>query len=133
MVVCCSALQCVAVHCSVLQCIAVCCSALQCIAVHCSALQCIAVCCSVLQCIAVRCSVLHPLWRNDVGATPRRQPMCVRTCVRVYVCLRVSYCVFPLCLLMYFVWLFSGLFGLKIHIGWLRSVGSMKLQVSSAK
>jgi len=30
-----------------------CCSVLQCVAVHCSALQCVAVCCSVLQCFAV--------------------------------------------------------------------------------
>ena len=108
------------------------CSALQCIAVHCSVLQCVAVRCSALQCVAVHCSVLHPLWRDDVGAKPCRQHMCVRTCVRVYVCLCVPYCVFLLCLLMYFVWLFSGLFGLKIHIGWLRLVGSMKLKVSSA-
>ena len=35
----------------------VCCSALQCVAVHCSALQCVAVRCSALQCDAVPCSV----------------------------------------------------------------------------
>jgi len=39
--VCCSVLQCVAVHCSVLQCVAVCCSVVQCGAVCCSALQCV--------------------------------------------------------------------------------------------
>jgi len=34
----------------------VCCSVLQCVAVCCSVLQCVAVCCSVLQCVAVCCS-----------------------------------------------------------------------------
>jgi len=58
----------------VLQCVAVCCSALQCIALHqigvgerfgslihiqgSFRMQCVAVCCSVLQCVAVRCSSL---------------------------------------------------------------------------
>jgi len=41
-VVCCSALHCVAVRCSTLQCVAMRCSALQYGTVHCSALQCIA-------------------------------------------------------------------------------------------
>ena len=45
---CCSVLQCVAVHCSALQCVAVCYSVLQCVAVCCSALQRVAACCSVL-------------------------------------------------------------------------------------
>jgi len=66
----------------VLQCVAVCCSVLQCVAVHevmqhrhhnayciechthwthicCSVLQCVVVCCSVLQCVAVRHIVLQ--------------------------------------------------------------------------
>ena len=79
---CCSALQCVAVRCSALQCVAVCCSVLQCeylcqqsgalffvevcnkanhlvlqcVAVRCGVLQCVAVHCSALQCVAVCCS-----------------------------------------------------------------------------
>ena len=47
--VCCSALQCVAVHRSALECVAVCYNELQCVVVRCSALQCAAVRCSALQ------------------------------------------------------------------------------------
>ena len=53
-VVCCSALQCVAVCCSVYEHVCV----LMCsIVVCCSVLQFVAVCCSVLQCVAACCSV----------------------------------------------------------------------------
>jgi len=62
-----------------MQCVAVCCSVLQCVAVHCnniqhtdnrgprcSVLQCVAVCCSVLQCVAVHC--------NNIQHTDNRGP-----------------------------------------------------------
>jgi len=60
--VCCSVLQCVAVHDSLrVSCLRVMCVSLtgSHVAVYCRALQCVALCCSVLQCVAVCCSVLQ--------------------------------------------------------------------------
>ena len=84
--VCCSVLQCVAVHvfCNSQltclkdpACVAVCCSVLQCV------LQCVAVCCSVLQCVAVCCSACIMKLTVDV---PERAKVCcsVLQCVAVY-------------------------------------------------
>jgi len=56
----------------VLQCVAVCCSVLQRIAVCCSVLQCVAVCCSVSQCVAGLChSVLEMCCSALQGAATR--------------------------------------------------------------
>jgi len=61
-----SMLQCAAMCCRVLPCVAVCCRVVQSFAVRCSMGQCVAVGCSVLQCaaeyckcIAMRCGVLQ--------------------------------------------------------------------------
>ena len=56
---CCSVLQCDAVHCRVMQCHAVWRSVMQCVAAYCTVLQRIALCCSVLKCDAVCCSVMQ--------------------------------------------------------------------------
>jgi len=82
--VCCSVLQCIAVHFSALQCIAVRCSVLQCVAVCCSVLQCVAVCCSVSQCVAVCCSVLQCV------AVCRSVSQCVAVCCSVLPCVAVA-------------------------------------------
>jgi len=157
--VCCSALQCVAVCCSVLQCVAmrcswhrrwrfqqrirvwcaaVWCSVLQCVAVCCSALQYVAVCCSMLQCVAVCCSVLQCV----VVGTRRRR---LRSRIRLW-CVAVCYIscrsvlqhscaalvdtgcwgVLQLTSAMKFLRMDPGM-------GWLRLVGSIKLQVSFAE
>jgi len=71
--VCCSVLQCIAVHCSVLQCVAVCCSVLQCVAVCCSVSQYVAVCCSVLQCVAAVSTREIPVQVHSVSQC-RQQP-----------------------------------------------------------
>ena len=66
--VCCSALQRVAVCCSVLQCVVVCCSVLQCLAVRCSAVQVLFAEQIPLQCVALFASVLNcaePLSNRD--------------------------------------------------------------------
>ena len=86
-----------------LQCVAVCCSVLQCVAVCCSVLQCVVVCCSVLKCVAVCCSVLQ----------------CAAVCCSVLQCVAVRRSVFVTT-----IW---------SDMGWLRLVGSLKLQVSFAK
>ena len=105
----CSVLQRVAVFCSVLQCAAVCCSVLQCAAVWCSVVQCGAVCCSVLQCVAVCCSVLQrsieSIPMNQASFTKGKQNReTEKTKQR-----------------------------LVTNMGWLHSVGSIKLQVSFAE
>jgi len=102
------------VCCSLLQSVAECCSVLQLgghshepsrgCEVCCSVLQCVAVCCSVLQCSAVCCSVLQ--------------------CVAAWCSHELSGCsqVSNMCVCVSYT-----------YMGWLRLVGSLKLQVSFAK
>ena len=149
-------LQCVAVCCSVLQCVAVCCSILLVnssevnsqwsnlnmspilSASSACVLQCVAACCSVLQCVAVCCSVLQCV----VVGTRRRR---LRSRIRLW-CVAVCYIscrsvlqhscaalvdtgcwgVLQLTSAMKFLRMDPGM-------GWLRLVGSIKLQVSFAE
>jgi len=76
-----------------------------------SVLQCVAVCCSVLQCVAVCCSVLQCV------------AVCCSVLQRVAVCCKTSHDF--LCL--------NAYVGVALAMGWLRSVDSLKLQVSFAK
>jgi len=98
---------------SVLQCVAVCRSVSQCVAVSRSVSQCVAVCRSVSQCVAVWCSVSQ----------------CVAVCCSVSQCVAVcrsmSWHSVPLIQARAF-------FNSKLYMGWLRSVGSLKLWVSYA-
>ena len=97
-------LQCGAVWCSVVHCVAVCGSVVQCGAVRCSVLQCGAVWCSVVQCVALCCTVLH----------------CVAVCCHGPVRLSV-------------LQHDANDIQMMKSVGWLRLVGSLKLQVSFAE
>ena len=121
--VCCSVLQCVAVRCSVLQCVAVCSSVLQCVAMCCSILQCVAVCCSLLQCVAVCCNVCAVCC--SVLQCAKTQARATAVCVIVLQCVAVTHCNTHLqqAHMMYRLY----------RMGWLRSVGSIKLYVSFAE
>ena len=113
---CCSVLQCIAVHCSVFHCVAVhlilvdmrmkvCCSVLQRVAeggpqnygyahegvlqraaVRYSVLQCAAVCYSELQCVTACCSVLH-----RVAVDRILMDMRMEMCCRVLQCVAVHF------------------------------------------
>jgi len=146
--VCCSVLQCVAVCCSVLQCVAVCCSVLcytwdpgpsllhttrlspvgswyVCMYVlQCGVLQCDAVGESVLQCVAVCCSVLCCTWDSGPSFlhTTRLSPV-DSWFVCIYVC---GYIICITCRSIY-VFVYLCMYDTYIRMGWLRSVGSIKL------
>ena len=104
-------LQCAAVCCSVLQCVAVSCSELQCVAMNCTMLQCAAVCCNALQCVAARCGALQcvAMSRSVLQCCAARRGWELRTV---------------------FLLLVSGV---GLDMGWLRSVGSIKSEVSFAE
>ena len=102
-----------------LQYVAVCCKVLQCVAVCRSVSQCVAVCYSMLQRAAaccIRCSELQ----------------CVAVCCNVDLSISLTLCLFLLSKLCFIL---SVAEGVKIihDMGWLRLVGSLKLQVSFAK
>jgi len=114
--VCCNVLHCVAVCCSVLQCecAAVCCSVLQCVL----QLQCVAVCCSVLQCVAVCCSVsqcvvLRMCTQSQPSDHAEERWSFAAAAARFSVNIAQT--------------------SAHIHIGWLRLVVLLKLQVSLVK
>ena len=93
---------------------------LQCVAVCCSVLQCVAVCCSVLQYVAMCRSVLT--LEGLVGHKIGKHTQCVCVCeserARVRVYKRVIERVYS---------------NKRRYMGWLRLVGSLKLQVSFAE
>ena len=89
----------------------VCCSVLQCVALCCSALLCVAVCCSLLQCVAVCCryQLLHAraMMPSLLLHTCDMTSSFARRKIATYMNeSRVSY--------------------MKLHMGWLRFVGSLK-------
>ena len=132
---CCSVLQCVPVYqhretnrlvdvCNVLQCAAVCCSVLPCVAVCCSVLRCVAVCCRVLQCVSVY-QHREPNRLVDVGKSTTEY---ISANIRFYTVLpyNIMHCnTHPHAAMHYNA--------LQHTMGWLRSVGSIKLQVSFAE
>jgi len=94
MMVCCSVVQCMAVHCSVWQCVAVCCSdssVLQCVKASIDTLSNaeIVVCCSVLQHVALYCSVHTAAVCGSVLQCTLLQ--CIAVCCSVLQCVAV-YC-----------------------------------------
>ena len=98
----------------------VCCSVLQCVAVCCSVLQCVAVCCSVLQCVAV--------------CYGERAAACCSVLQCAALCCGALHCVAGCCR----VQTVPGNTNTEVakdmlRMGWLRLVGSLKLQVSFAK
>ena len=117
-------LQCVAVRCSVLLCVALCCSVSQCVAVGCSVLQCVAVCCSALRCVIHSYYKSFHTWDHSVKELCRFTCHCVIPhqipCeyVMSYVLQWALVCCSACCSMQY------------IPMGWLQSVGSIKLQVS---
>jgi len=139
---CCSVLQCVTVCCSVLQCVAVCCIVLQCVAVCCIVSHRVAVCCSVLQCVAVLVYV------SATAATARRSRF--NTCaglfefayralfIHVYGSCHTHTGLFWFTYRVLLTCYFSQrnddvLVQIVPYMGWLRWVGSLKVQVSFAK
>jgi len=94
-------------ECSVLQCVAVCYCVLQCVTVCCSVLLCVAECYCVLQCIVGRRSLYLSMW-----------------CLSV-VCCSVLQCVAVCCKCVAVCW--NVLSGAQVIMGWLQSVGSIKL------
>jgi len=101
-------------------------------------LLCVAVCCSVLQCVAVCCSVYEsPLHPPASCAHSKIWVMCCSVLQCVAVCCSVLQCVAVCCSVLQCVALCS-LQRLRHHrvcstMGWLRLVGSIKLQVSFAE
>ena len=119
------------VCCSVLHSVAVCCSVLQCVAVCCSVLQCVAVCCSVLQCVAVCCSVKGVMHSRLMSRCTLQGCVCVCVCACVRVCVCACMCVRVRVCTSVCVYVSDSV--LETGMGWLRLVGSLKLNVSFAR
>jgi len=134
----------VAVCCSVLQCVAVCCSVMQCDAVCCSVLQCVAACCSMRQCmlhlVDSCCSIMgssqYLLVVSMLQCVLQYVAICYSVCCSVLQ--SVAVCVAVCCNLLRCVLQRGGsmsfcrgfLSALVDGMGWLRLVGSLKLQIS---
>ena len=147
---CWSVLRCIAMCCSVLRCIAMCCSVMR-ISVPTTCLFPVAACCGMLQCVAAwwvlvylqlgfqvhcntlqhaatRCNRLHAATDCSFSVPATWPPPCTVVLAAInnkpfFVILASAYN-FP----------HQFLFGAgATHMGWLRLVGSLKLQVSFAK
>ena len=121
-------LQRVAVYHSVLQCVAACQTKYRKKLAHmytCSVLQCVVVCCSVLQCVAA-CQTKHR--KKPVHTCRRSVLQCVALCCSVLLCVAVCCSVLQCAALCQTKYRKE-----PARMGWLRLVGSSKLQLSFAK